>query len=235
MGSRNSSSDPVYDRRPTWAKGSISRSDARFLYERALQANDEVLVEVGTASGVSTAVLCSAADERGTSYAVATYDISPTFYGDRRRKTGAAAHEMLSAEQVAQVRFRNPATALDVGNDFPEDSLGFVFIDAAHKHPWPSLDLLAVLPSLRMGAEVVFHDINLPIVNPDWQAWGVKYLYDELDAEKQADSETDPPNIGSIVIPSDKEAFRRQVLETVAAHDHEVEVPAPTLSTLLGA
>jgi predicted O-methyltransferase YrrM len=225
--------EAIYDRRPVWAKGSISRSDARFLYDRVLQATDEAIVEIGTASGVSTAVLCSAVGRRSTSYTVASYDISPTYYADRRRRTGAAAKELLSAEQLAHVEFRNPATALDVAGDYSEDSLGFVFIDAAHKHPWPSLDLLAVLTSLRPGAEVVFHDINLPLINSDWQAWGVKYLFDELEVEKHTDPENEMPNIGSIIVPEDKESIRQQALATIAARDYEVEVPQQTLGALL--
>jgi predicted O-methyltransferase YrrM len=214
-------------------KGSISRSDARFLYDRALQAGDGTIVEIGTASGFSTAVLCSAAGQGSASFRVASYDISPGYYADRRRRAGSAAMELLSPDQLAHVEFRNPATALDVGDDHPEDSLGFVFIDAAHKHPWPALDLLAVLGSLRPGAEVVFHDINLPLVNPDWQAWGVKHLFDELEVEKRTDPDRETPNIGSVVVPGDKESLRAQVLATIAAHDHEVEVPQETLDALL--
>lgn len=225
--------DATYDRRPAWVKGSISLADARFLYGRALQTAEDTIVEIGTASGVSTAVLCSAVDRRSQSYVVASYDISPTYYADRRRRPGSAAQEMLSADQFSHLRFRIPATALDVREDYPADSLGFVFIDAAHKHPWPSLDLLAVLPCLRAGAEVVFHDINLPLVNPDWQAWGVKYLYDELEVEKHADPDSETPNIGSIVVPPDKESLRRQAVRTIADHDHEVVVPGPALSALL--
>jgi predicted O-methyltransferase YrrM len=233
MRSQGGGVDAVYDRRPAWVKGSISRNDARFLYNRVLQASDDAIVEIGTASGVSTAVLCSAVEQRSSSYTVTTYDISPSYYADRRRRAGSAAKELLSDDQLAHIRFRNPATALDVGDDYPVDSLGFVFIDAAHKHPWPALDLLAVLTSLRPGAEVVFHDINLPLINSDWQAWGVKYLFDELEVEKHTDSGSETPNIGSVIVPRDKESLRGQVLATIAAHDYEVEIPQPTLSALL--
>ena len=222
--------EAVYSKRPSWVKGSISLSDAAFLHDRALRSGVDTVVEIGTASGVSTAVLCDAVARNAGEYTVVTYDISPTFYGDRRRRTGSAAMEMLPADQMAHVKLRNPATALDVRDDYPEDSLGFVFIDAAHKHPWPCLDLLAVLPSLQPGAEVVLHDINLPLINPEWQVWGVKYLFDELDLEKHADPASDTPNIGSIVVPDDKELLRRQVVATMEAHDHEVEVAAETLS-----
>ena len=225
--------EAVYDRRPAWAKGSISRSDARFLFDRAVQGSGDAIVEIGTASGVSSAVLCAAAEQRATACTVVSYDISPTYYGDRRRRTGSAALEMLSEGQLSHLKLRNPATALDVCDDYLEDSLGFAFIDAAHKHPWPALDLLAILPALQPGAEVALHDINLPLINPDWQAWGVKYLFDELDLDKHVDVTSETPNIGSIVVPEDKVSLRQQAIETIAAHDHEVEAPEETLKLAL--
>jgi predicted O-methyltransferase YrrM len=219
-----SRADEIFDLQPSWVKGSISRRDARFLHARAVKAAVDTVVEIGTAAGVSTAVLCDAVGTGAVDYTVATYDIASTYYGDQSRQTGDATPEMLAGEQLAHVEFRNPATALDAREDYPADSLGFAFIDAAHKHPWPSLDLLALLPCLRPGAEVVLHDINLPLVNSDWQAWGVKHLYDQLDVEKQVDSDSTPPNIGSIVVSADKEGLRRQVLEVISSNEYEVEV-----------
>jgi hypothetical protein len=77
------------------------------------------------------------------------------------------------------------------------------------------------------------HDINLPLVNPSWQTWGVKHLFDELDAEKRFDTDSDPPNIGSVTIPARKDALRQQVLDVIEKHEAEVEVSEETLKTLL--
>jgi predicted O-methyltransferase YrrM len=230
--STESAADAVYDLQPAWVRGSISRRDARYLHERALAATGGPLVEIGTAAGVSTAILGAAAGRRSSGSRVASYDISPTYYADESRRTGDAAREMLDADRLGLVEFRNPATALDVRDEHPEASLGFVFIDAAHTHPWPALDLLAVLPCLRPGAEVVMHDINLPLVDPSWQTWGVKHLFDELDVEKRVDQDSDPPNIGSITVPAQKDALRGQALEVIAGHETEAEVPEETLLTL---
>jgi hypothetical protein len=73
------------------------------------------------------------------------------------------------------------------------------FIDANHKHLWPTLDLLAALPCLRAGATVPLHDINnLPVTHPQFAGWGVKHLFDDLDVEKQAGENERIPNIGTI-------------------------------------
>ena len=45
---------------PKWVGGSLSHSDTRFLFCSALQAGPRVAVEIGTACGFSTAVLCHA-------------------------------------------------------------------------------------------------------------------------------------------------------------------------------
>lgn len=222
--------DGLFDLQPAWVQGSISRRDARYLHKRAIDARVDTVVEIGTAAGVSTAVLCDAVGTRAGDYTVATYDIAATYYGDQSRQTGDAARVMLPTEQLAHIEFRNPATALDVRDDYPANSLGFVFIDAAHRHPWPSLDLLALLPCLRPGAEVALHDINLPLVNPDWQVWGVKHLYDQLDVEKQVDSDSATPNIGSIIASADKEELRQQILDVISSNEHEVEVPEKALA-----
>jgi predicted O-methyltransferase YrrM len=228
-----SAADAIYDLQPEWVKGSVSRRDARYLHARALAAAGNTIVEIGTAAGVSTAILCAAAEQRAADCTVVSYDISPTYYADESRRTGDAAREMLDPDRLARVEFRNPATALDMRDDYPTSSLEFVFIDAAHTHPWPALDLLAMLPCLRPGAEVVMHDINLPLVNPSWQTWGVKYLFDELDADKRTDSDSDPPNIGSITVSAQKGALRRQVLDVIAGHDPEADVPEETMTALL--
>ena len=52
----------IYSKRPSWVTGIVSLYDAKFLFTRVLAACPPVIVEVGTASGVSTVILCHAAD-----------------------------------------------------------------------------------------------------------------------------------------------------------------------------
>ena len=223
--------DGIYHTRPDWIQGHISHLDARFLFERALRSGASTLIEVGTASGLSTAVLAHAAQQAaraggaGDDFFVVTYDIDPRFYADRSRHSGDAAREMLDDELLGHVKFRSPATAIEVAEEHGTDTLDFVFIDAAHKHPWPTLDLLTLLGPLRAGAEVVLHDVNLPEMSTDHADWGAKHLFDEVDTEKVLDENGERvPNIGSIRIPADKAAFREELVAILHGHDWETEI-----------
>jgi predicted O-methyltransferase YrrM len=217
-------------RRPTWAQeGSISRDDARFLYERVVARAPDRVVEIGTAAGISTAVMCRALhDAHGPdgTYRLLSYDITATYYVDPSRRVGDATREILCPELLAHIDFRNPATAGHVAADHAAGSLDLLFIDANHQHPWPTLDVLATLDSLRAGAEVMLHDINLPLRHPEHPTWGAKFLFDGLQTAKKIGRTLDPPaNVGSIVIPANKEGLREQLLSLVSAHEWEAKVP----------
>lgn len=212
--------DHLYSERPDWVTGYISLQDARFLLSRALEAEADLFIEIGTASGISTAVLAQAVQ----SGSLVSYDTAQFFYADATKLVGDAARMMLPREKLERLYFRNPAGAFDLRTDYGPDTIPFLFIDANHKHPWPTLDLLAALPCLKAGSEVVMHDIDLPNLNPDFPTWGAKHLFDDLDLEKRRDEASDVPNIGSIVIPADKDALREQLVDIVHRHPWEVEV-----------
>ncbi len=222
--------DRLYASRPEWVVGTVSSYDACFLFRRALEAATNLVVEIGTASGFSTVFLCHAlnlaskANLIGPDFEVVSYDLRTWFYADETRETGDAARELLEPELLEHVVFRSPATALTVATHHDHDSLSFMFIDANHAHPWPTLDLLATLDCLLPGAEVVLHDINLPVRKENFPEWGVKHLFDDLDVHKDVDSADPLPNIGSIVVPTEKELFRDQLLSILFAHTWEVDV-----------
>jgi predicted O-methyltransferase YrrM len=222
-------SDRVYAMRPDWASGHISHHDARFLFRRLLETGPDVVIEVGTASGVSTALLChganmaAAAEDGPSNFEVHSYDISPRFYADQEKRVGDAAREMLDDELLEHITFHAPATASTVREQHDPQSIGFAFIDASHKHPWPVLDLLAMLVCLRPGAEVLLHDINLPQLVEENTVFGEQWLYEGLDVEKEADGGAPIPNIGSIKIPEDRDGLRGQLLALMDAREWEVE------------
>jgi predicted O-methyltransferase YrrM len=231
--------DRLYASRPDWVKGTVSTSDARYLFRRALEARAEVVVEIGTASGFSSVFLCHAlhfacrAGLIGPRFRLISYDLHRLYYVDPRRSTGEIARELLEPALLEHVTFRSPASSIDVGEDFASDPLRLMFLDANHSHPWPALDLLATLDALRPGAEVILHDINLPLRYPDLPAWGVKHVFDHLEVEKVVAPEEPLPNIGSIRIPADREQFRDQLLSILFAHEWERDVEVETLTAAL--
>ena len=230
--------DAVYTSRPGWVAGTISHPDARYLFARVIAALADPTIEVGTASGVSTAIIATALDV-GSSAAprrpaprLLTYDISPVFYADPSHRTGDAARKMVGREQLDRVTFRE-ASAAALTDEHGSDAIGFMFLDANHQHPMPALDLLAALDALQPGAEVALHDINLPRMRPDFADWGAKYVFDGLDVEKHIDADVELPNIGSVIVPDDKADLRDQLLELVYAHPWEIEVAPDYLAEML--
>jgi predicted O-methyltransferase YrrM len=230
--------DSLVANRPEWVTGSLSRSDTRFLFDTALKSGASLAVEIGTASGFSTGVLCQAlnvASQAGminSDFHVFSYDVSSSFYADRNKQVGDATSEQLSPELLKHVTFRHPAPASRLEQYHRNDDIGLLLIDANHKHPWPTLDLLAALALLEPGAVVVLHDINLPLKNARFQAWGAKYLFDGLDLEKHVQQDDEVPNIGSIRIPEDKDQLRGQLLEILFAHEWQTDVSDGYLANL---
>lgn len=229
-----------YSRRPPWIAGYISHSDSQFLAKKLAEARAETVIEIGTSSGFSAGLICHVlnfalqAGTIGPDFRVISYDISPYFRTDQSKKVGDAARQQLPSNLVEHIIFRNPATVLDFRKHHGRDEINFIFIDASHQHPWPTIDLFASLDYLSPGASVVLHDINLPIFDPKYQDWGAKYLFDEIDVEKEKDTPRDGGlyNIGSITIPADKERLKNQLLRIMFAHEWQVEIRKDYLELL---
>jgi predicted O-methyltransferase YrrM len=221
----------IYDSRPNWVAGTISLSDARYLWQRLQVRPEGAVVEVGTAAGVSTAIIRAALDP---SVGLTTYDIATRFYAAPERRTGEAVETMIPAGLAERITFRNPATAENLGEHHDENSIGFLFLDANHEHPWPVLDLLAALDQLRPGAELVLHDVNLPLRAADFPTWGAKHLFDGLEIEKQLNPHDDEiPNIGSCFVPQDKELLRDQLIRILYAHEWEADIDPAQVARIL--
>lgn len=227
--------DPDYGNlhrvRPAWVTGHISYPDGLFLREAILREKPSSVLEIGTASGFSAASLCHSLEVAARSaggdprYRVVSYDCVGFFYADPSKAVGDAARALLDASLLEHVDFRHPRTAPDAADEFPPDSLSFVFIDANHYHPWPTLDLLALIDVIRPGGSVFLHDINLPLLAPQYQTWGPHHLFADLELEKRVpDDPTGMPNIGQLRMPDDKASLRRKLLRILDAHPWEGEV-----------
>ena len=146
---------------------------------------------------------------------VFSYDISSRCYHDQSRSIGDATREQLPSDLLEHVVFRNPNVAADAADDHP--TIRFAFIDANHEHPWPTLDLLALLDCLEVGAQVLLHDVNLPLIHAEHQVWGAKWLFDAVELEKMVTDDVEIPNIGPFSIAADKERVREQLIALLAS------------------
>ncbi len=220
---------------PLWAAGCISMHDAMFLYDLVRGVRPRKVVEVGVASGASTVLLLNAVADAGLGGggAVQSFEIHPWCYFDRSKRVGCLVGEQ--APELAELwELHVPATAREAGKMFRKEKISFAFIDADHRHPAPTADLLWLLPSLAPGAWVALHDIDLPNValahekrtgeKVNWHDRGAKELFDGWPFEKirggTIGEHCGGTNIGAICVP---EGVRAKDLKHIVEKAWEVE------------
>jgi|GEM_PF-1773450 len=155
------------DYRAKWGiRGAASVSQLCFLmglikeYRFADDTRVNKVIEVGTYHGISALYMLRAGIMCNEKYH--QYDIeveNSDFYGEVVR------HE-LNLDQIKHWSFMNGKTTFDIESILSKDEqIDMIFIDGAHAHPYPLLDLIMLLPYMRKDALVCFHDVefyNLP-------------------------------------------------------------------------
>lgn len=150
---------------PSWVTGHVSQLDAAYMGAFARVVEPRTMVEVGVASGYSSAILLDALSSvRRPAGApdiwLHSFDVLDYCYFDPSRKAGEAVTELVPALrpywQLHQGDVRVARRCLEPG------SVALAFIDGYHVHPWPVLDLIGLLPLLSQRAWVLLHDIRLP-------------------------------------------------------------------------
>lgn len=210
----------------------ITEGDARFLHDLILEVRPAVAIELGVASGCSSVVILEAMRQLpGVTGGVRLYsfDIAERCYFDQSRPTGNAVAE-LTPRNVPHYRF----TAGDVllarerlaGLNAP-----FAFIDANHLHPWATVDLLGLLPTLAPSAWVAVHDVRLPFLpgRTDTRGHGPRHLFETWPGEKRQSGSGD--NIGAIRLPGNLGDVRTMVQASLR-RPWEVTLPVEVCTAL---
>jgi predicted O-methyltransferase YrrM len=163
---------------PSWATGYVSRGDAEFLFEIVAAEQPRTVVELGVASGASSAAILCALDQLPDigSRVLYSCDVRATCYFDERYATGQACREMYP-EARTRWRAEFDTDARRLAHTLPRGSVDLTFIDANHAHPWPLLDLLHVTAVAKPRSWVVLHDVDLPIHYPEYQVYGPRWLF----------------------------------------------------------
>src|SRR5262245_29336800 len=164
---------------PAWATGALPRHDASFLVDVIHANQPTTIVEIGVASGVSSAVILSSLDAlpNPESRTLRSCDIVPSCYFDSQYATGEAVRLMYPSSRARWV-LNTDLDTRRLSQTAAPASIDLLFIDANHYHPWPLLDLLHLSVAARPWSWVVLHDINLPEVSPAFHAWGAKWLFE---------------------------------------------------------
>lgn len=156
--------------------GAIDGKDASFLAALLRDNQPRNVVEIGCASGFSLSVLAGLLQQSGPAQ-INSFDILDRFYADRNKPVGYLLAEAVPHANVA-ITIRPNTMSLDV-MDHVHEPIDLCFIDAAHKHPWPLLDTLAVLPRMKPGGVIVHHDLQM-FRDARALATGPKVLLDQI-------------------------------------------------------
>lgn len=189
---------------PAWATGYISGGDTEFLLELVTGVRPESVLELGVASGASSAALLFALDHlppTANGRSLLSCDVRPSCYFDNTRGTGSAVDEMYPGHQTRWT-LNTDTDARRLSQSIAPATFDLLFIDANHSHPWPLLDLLHLVHVAKPGAWVALHDIQLPILNPSYQVYGPMWLFDAWPFDKEHGLDGSR-NIGAVQLPDD--------------------------------
>ena len=133
-----------------------------------------ICVEVGAWKGTSTAYMAVEIANSGKKIDFYTID---TWEGSFEHKDLFEGPEQLYQEFLKNMEpvkdyvkpIRKPS--LEVANDFANESLDFVYIDASHEYHHVKLDLHAWYPKIKPGSKIAGHDYGWP---------GVEYATQEF-------------------------------------------------------
>ena len=121
------------------------------------------VIEIGTLTGFSTAIIAAAIYHqhgRRDTIAVDTIDAHTHCSIDKSRPIGFEIPELIP-DLASTVRIHTGRESDFVREIASPGEFGLAFIDADHRHPWPLLDVLRLAPDLQTGGWIVLHDIQL--------------------------------------------------------------------------
>lgn len=221
--------DGFCGKRPAWAQGTISDYDSRFLAGLVAFADPRNVVEIGVASGWSSAVLLQTLGElRGGGRRVTGIDLSPTYYLDAAIATGQAVHDVVP-HRIADYRLLTGRLAFACMEEVGPVDLAF--IDGHHMHPWATLDMISVLPFMKRGNWVAMHDLNLCTFERHKHTNRAPFYLFYMWPDRKLHSTQQPTMIGAVQIEREPQEYLPALLEILYT-PWEIDVDVEALSQL---
>lgn len=193
---------------PAWCRDYIRKHECAFMWDVIEAVRPDRIIEVGTASGVSTAMLLHAIERFCSHEAqVHSYDIGSRCYFDPERPLAAAVAEM-APELIHRTRTYAGTDASDAASMYKPGEIDLLLIDGEHANPAPVIDLLCLACVMKPGAWVILHDIELHNIqntetHESMRHSGAGRLFNTWPFQKvQAEGQTPADrNIGAIRLP----------------------------------
>lgn len=193
------------------SSGAIGVADLLFLHAFVSVLAPDRVVEIGTLSGFSAAVIADAVAQHqragAESVIVDTIDLGQRCITDQTKPVGFEIPQLVP-RLASRIRVHAGQDARYVEQIARAGELQLVFIDADHQHPRPTLDLIRVACFVRPGGWVLVHDIELGSLGERMRAagspfehgapFGAQWLFEAWPFEKISGG-----NIGALRLPTD--------------------------------
>ena len=121
------------------------------------------VIEIGTLTGFSTAIIAAAIHRQHgnrSEITVETIDSQTHCSIDQTRPIGFEIPDLIP-NLVSTVRVHTGRESDLIREIASPHEFGLAFIDADHRHPWPLLDVLRLAPFVQSGGWILLHDIQL--------------------------------------------------------------------------
>jgi hypothetical protein len=184
------------------ATGHLGLNDCYFLLTLIEETRPKHLLEIGVASGASSLMVLRMLEHLQLDSALVSIDVAETYFAEPSQPVGYVVTDeatsskgrwtLLTSVQSSTFAHHPKLKSID-----PRRRFDLLFIDANHSHPWPTLDLLCLLPFASPASWVAFHDINLPLLG-DYRSFGAVYPVTDWPLDVMISDEPGCPNIGAI-------------------------------------
>jgi hypothetical protein len=187
-------------------------NESILMVEAIFRRKPKVFIEIGTASGFSTAMFAKAMALVGGEKLL-SFDVSATWYVDQSKPVGFLARDLgLNAVPISFIQ----GTSAKVSAHVELGTVGGAFVDGSHYHPWPTIDTLILMPFMEIGGFIGHHDLNLYMHHDYYDQYGPKYLFDQTpDSLRTKDREQPFARSFIIDVPEDYRILNKNMSEAL--------------------
>ena len=194
--------------------GCVSHTDAHFLCDLIQKSQPKKCFEVGVASGMSSTFILMALAKLGSERKLVSVDISQQYYADKTKQVGYVVESAIP-KLGCKFDLHFHQWSADAETLAKDEKFDFVFIDAHHGHPWPTLDTMLVLPFVKHGTWIAHHDIALKDIPQYSESTGPFHVYQSFPEDK-VKSQKGNQNIGAFQITDSHRACEEFLLASLA-------------------